>query len=99
MANRLSGNNKHIDTFGSDVTISTNPIYVVAIIATGYSSAKSVVFIDNDDDEVLGFEVPAGGSGQFTPAQAVYFRNGFIFDDSASDLEAGDKIHIYLRYP
>ena len=99
MANNLSGNNKRIDTFGADVTIGTNPVYVIAIVATGYTSNKTVTFINNDGGEELCFEVPANGSSQFIPSEAVCFRDGLIFDDSASDLAAGDKLFVFLRYP
>lgn len=85
-----------IDTFGADVTISSDSVRIKEIIVTAYSSDKTVKFIDSDGAEVLVFEVPSGRTGQITPAKPIPFSNGFIFDDSESDLAAGDYIFIWV---
>jgi hypothetical protein len=97
MANRVTGYNRMLDTFGADVTISTDPIYVSAIIVTGYTTAKTVTFIDADSALMLTFEVPADGTSQFTPSVPIYFGNGLVFDESASDLEANDLAFIFVH--
>jgi hypothetical protein len=97
MANNTTMNPMRIDTFGADVTISTGSVKVLAILATAYSSAKTVTFIDNEGEEVLRVEVASDSTGQFTPAEAFLFSRGLIFDDSGSDLAAGDFVYIYLK--
>lgn len=97
MANDLTTSPMRIDTFGADVVVSADPIWVTALIATGYSSAKTVTFIDADAANVLVLEVSSGGTGQFTPAIPVLFRNGLTFDDSESDLASGDFVFIFIE--
>lgn len=97
MANDLTTSPMRIDTFGSDVVISADAVRVTAVVATGYTSGKTVTFIDADGANVLIFEVASGGTGQFTPAKPVLFRNGLTFDDSESDLASGDFIFIFIE--
>jgi hypothetical protein len=97
MANATTGGVRRIDTFGSDVTIDAGVITVYSIYITVYTTAKTITFIDNDAANILVVEVAAGATGQITPAKPVRFPNGLIFDDSASDLGAGDFIFIYCK--
>lgn len=95
MANSTTGNPIVIDTFGADVTISSGFVRVNLIIATGFTSNKTVTFIDNDGNRIMNFEVPAAESKIISPAEPFVFPNGMIFDDSASDLAAGDFVYVY----
>jgi hypothetical protein len=95
MSNVVTGTTRRIDTFGSDVVIDTKIIEVFAIYITAYTSAKTITFIDNDAAVVLVLEVAAGSTAQITPAKPIKFSNGLTFDDSASDLAAGDFIFIF----
>ena len=95
MANKTGYNLVRIDTFGSDVVISTGSIKVNAILATGYNTVKTVTFIDVQGEQVMKFEVAANGTSQFTPSKPFTF-NGLTFDDSASDFADGDVVYLYL---
>jgi len=94
MANSVGTSPIRIDTFGADVTVSTGRIKVAGMILSGYTSAKTVTFIDSAAANCLVAEVPSGGTtiidGPLT------FSNGLIFDDSESEFAAGDFILIYL---
>ena len=96
-ANDSANTPMRIDTFGSDVVISSGNSYIENIVITAYTSAKTITFIDDDGDPVLVLECPAGytitwpndGSG---PKR---FTNGINFDDSASGLASNDFIFIW----
>jgi len=96
-ANDTTNTPMRIDTFGSDVVISTGRSWIENIVITAYTSAKTVTFIDDDGGVVLVIECPAGytvtwpndGTG---PKE---FTNGINFDDSASGLAASDFIFIW----
>jgi hypothetical protein len=96
MANDNSGPIVRIDTFGADVVIGAGYARVSMILVTAYSSAKSVAFIDSSGGEVMKLECPSGETYSVTFSQPFDFQNGLIFDDSASDLAAGDKLYVYL---
>ena len=97
MANDVTVRNMRIDTFGADVVISADSVWVNAIIATGYTSGKTVTFQDSADGIVLVIEVASGGTAQFTPSKPVEFHNGLKFDDSGSDFASGDFIFIFVE--
>jgi len=96
MANLNKGANIRIDTFGSDVTIGAGRVTVNCMIITAYTSAKTVTFIDSAGTTALVLEIPSGATGQLTPSKPITFPNGLIFDDSASELAAGDFIFMWL---
>jgi len=94
-ANTVGTNPIRIDTFGADVTIkSSGRLNVDAIVLTAYTSAKTVTFIDASGANCLVAEVPTGET--VTISGPLQFSNGLVFDDSASDLAAGDFIFIFL---
>jgi len=95
MANSLGTNPIVIDTFGADVTVTTKIAVVHAMYITGYTSAKTVTFIDNSGNECFVVEVPSGGTLAIEPSTPLRFTDGFIFDDSASDLAEDDFIFIF----
>ena len=99
-ANDMTKTPLRIDTFGADVTIDTGRIFISTIVITAYSSAKTVTFINSDAEVVLVIECPSGETVTWPSAKAVHprgveFAEGFIFDDSASDLAANDFIFIW----
>jgi hypothetical protein len=94
-ANDLTTSNMRIDTFGSDVTIGTGRVVINSIVITAYSSAKTITFIDAAGSKLLVFECPSGYSINWTPPKSITWRNGFYFDDSASDLAASDFIFVF----
>lgn len=98
MANDVDGFPIRIDTFGADVDISAKKIQIKNITVTAYTSAKTVTFLDADGAVVLVLECPAGGTVSW-PAfdDGIYFDNGLTFDDSGSDLAAGDFIFIWKK--
>jgi hypothetical protein len=98
-ANDVANTPKRIDTFGSDVAIITGRGWVENLTITAYTSAKTVTFIDDDGDECLVLEVPAGYTISWPTEGAApkEFANGFNFDDSASDLAANDFIFVWTR--
>ena len=83
-----------IDTFGADVTIDLHRLVAEHIIVTAYTSAKTVTFIDQSAAVALVFEVPAG---ETVHIEGWVFPEGAIFDQSASDLAAGDFIFIQAK--
>lgn len=102
-ANDTTGTPVRIDTFGSDVVIASGPrpIKVKNITITAYTSAKTVTLIDSSNAVVLVLECPSGSTiswPPFTPSgdfRGIEFGNGLTFDDSASDLGAGDLVFIW----
>lgn len=96
MANDNSGPVVRIDTFGADVVVGAGNVRVSMILATAYSSAKSVAFIDASGNEVMKFECPTGETYSVPFSKPFDFQNGLTFDDSESDLAAGDKLYVYL---
>jgi hypothetical protein len=66
-----------------------------SIVITAYSSAKTITFIDAAGSKLLVFECPSGYSINWTPPKSITWRNGFYFDDSASDLAASDFIFVF----
>ena len=97
MANDTGLNPARIDTFGSDVTISDRQVSVLSIVVEGASAGDTATFIDKNGNEVLRLSVAAaGGSVIWSPARPFLF-NGLTFDDSASDLAAGDFIYVFLE--
>jgi outer membrane protein assembly factor BamB len=95
MANNLTTNPMFLDTFTGDVTIGSKNVKILSIIITAYSSNKTVTFIDSNGVEVWRTEVAAGQSITWEPARSFIFRDGFIFDESESDLAAGDRIFVF----
>jgi len=96
MANQTTGNPVVIDTFGSDVAISSNKIKVTSIVVEGASAGDTAVFLDRDGNEVSRLSNAANGASVvWSPAEPFRF-NGLTFDDSASSLAAGDFVFIYL---
>jgi hypothetical protein len=98
-ANDLDSNPNRIDTFGADAVIHASSIQIKNITITAYTSAKNIVFIDADGDICLVLVCPAGESVSWPPAGSgpVTFANGITFDDSASELAAGDYIFVFFR--
>jgi hypothetical protein len=100
-ANRLTGNPVFIDTPASgDVTISSKRVWIQNITVTAYTSAKTVTFIDADDNVVLVVECPTGSSISWPPVpcsdKGCEFPNGLYLDDSATDLaNSSDLIFIW----
>jgi hypothetical protein len=85
-----------VDTFGADVTLKNNRFMLEKMVITAYTSAKTVTFINDTAAAVLVLEVPAGQTISWPSTDIpVVFPNGFIFDDSESDLAAGDFIFIW----
>jgi len=95
MANSLGTSPIRIDTFGADVVVSSVGISVQAMIITAYTSAKTVTFIDAAGVNVLVVEVALGTTLSLIFPKPIRFSNGLTFDDSASDLAAGDFIFIF----
>ena len=98
MANDTSGYPIRIDTFGADVTISDKRIRIHKILITAYTSGKTVTFIDADAANVLVLECPVGETISWPDGDdGALFGNGLTYDDSASDLAAGDFIFIWKK--
>jgi len=95
MANTLGTFPIAIDTFGADVTIGSKIVVIHSMYITAYTSAKTVTFIDLSGNKCFVAEVPSGQTLPIEPAKPLRFSNGLIFDDSASDLAAGDFIFIF----
>ena len=95
MANITAGGIRKLDTFGADVVIDAGVYTLNAMYITAYTSAKTSTFLDNDAVVILVLEVAAGATGQITPSKPIRFPNGLTFDDSASDLAAGDFVFLY----
>jgi len=97
MANQTSGNPVVIDTFGSDVTISSNKVQVTSIVMEGATAGDTATFLDRDGNEVLRLSNSIGSASVvWSPAEAFRF-NGLTFDDSASSLAANDFVFIFLK--
>jgi len=97
MANQLTGNPRVIDTFGSDVTVSTTSVKVTSIVLEGASAGDTAVFNDSNGNEVLRLSnSAANGSVVWSPSKPQRFK-GLTFDDTASSLAANDFVFIYLR--
>ena len=100
-ANDLTGVPIRIDTPASgDVTISAKSITITNMIITGYTSAKTVTFIDSDGAIVLVLVVPSGGTISWPNlgSREITFDNGFILDGSATELaNASDFIFIWKK--
>lgn len=85
-----------IDTFGADVTIKARNFHLKRMVITAYTSAKTVTFLNGRGDVCLVLEVPTGSTINWPNTDdPVSFPEGFIFDDSASDLAANDFIFIW----
>lgn len=99
MANDLTGSPMRIDTFGADVDIKASGRTLIKnITVTAYTSAKTITFIDADAANVLVLECPAGETISWPMFDdKVLFDNGLTFDDSESDLAAGDFIFIWKK--
>ena len=98
MANSTVTNPVYIDTFGGDVTISTDQVTVVSIVMEGASAGDTATFIDNEAKEVLRLSNAANGaSAIWSPSEPFRFANGLIFDDSASSLAANDFVWVYKK--
>ena len=95
MANGSVGPGYRIDTFGADVTIATGMLRVTGILVNAFTSTKTVAFIDSDGASILKLEATADASSQLIVP--MKFDNGLIFDESASDLAAGDSIYIFFE--
>jgi hypothetical protein len=98
-ANNLSGVPIVVDTFGSDVEIFPNRVEVETIVITAYTSDKTITFIDSvNGNPVLVLECPAGSTISWpVDGKSKPFPLGMDFDDSASDLAAGDFIFIWRK--
>lgn len=99
MVNSVTSNPIVIDTFGSDVTISTTAVKVKSIVMEGASAGDTATFIvgNGGSREVLRLSnTVASASIPWAPSGGFTFQDGLIFDDSASDLASGDFIFIYL---
>lgn len=97
MANQTTGNPVVIDTFGSDVAVSTNKVTVNSIVMEGATAGDTATFLDRDGNEVLRLSNTAnGGSIVWSPAVPFTF-NGLTFDDSGSSLAANDFVFIFLN--
>lgn len=83
-----------IDTFGSDVVIDVHRVIVDKMYITAYTTAKTVTFINQSGVNALVFECPAG---ETVVIEGWVFPEGATFDDSASDLAAGDFIFIQAK--
>lgn len=99
MANNLTTNPIYIDTFSSDVTVSSGSCKVTSIIFNSAAAGDKLVFIDNKANIV--FEMRnnvAGGGKEWVPAKPQLFNNGLILDVSASTgVGAGDIVIICLE--
>ena len=96
MANSVGTNPVRIDTFGADVTIKASGRVVVdCIVMIGYTSGKTVAFIDAAGALVCVAEVATDSMA--TISGPLTFTNGLIFDESGSDLAAGDFVFVFLQ--
>jgi hypothetical protein len=93
-----------IDTFSSDVTISSNAVDVENITTTAYTSAKTVTFVDSSDVVVLVLEIPAGETLSWPSASppgdrrnGMRFDNGLVLDVNASELVSGDYMFVWVK--
>ncbi len=98
-ANDVDSTPRRIDTFGADVTIRAGSVSVTSILVTAYSTIKTVTFIDSSAAVVLVIEVPVGSTVAWPQYgdKAIQFTNGLIYDDSASDVAAGDFIFVWTK--
>lgn len=100
MSNNVNVNPVVIDTFGSDVVISSTPVTVSSIVMEGASAGDTATFIvdpSHGTTEVLRLSNAASGAtAPWKPAIPFTFQNGLVFDDSASSLATGDYIYIFL---
>lgn len=97
MANKTGYSPIRIDTFGSDVTIGTGTVKVVAIIATAKTARKALVFKDSAGEQCFYALVSANSTAQFTPARPFVFHRGLVFDDTSSELATNDSVFLYLE--
>ena len=97
MANDTSGYPVRIDTFGDDVAVSAKRYLLRRMIITAYTTVKTITFIDANAAVCLVLECPAGETIEIADRDGLLFANGITFDDSASDLAAGDFIFMWKR--
>ena len=97
MANNLNTNPVYIDTFGSDVTVSTDQVVIscVTVVETNNTAARYVTFIDNNANVVLRVPVAQNDMNIWGPIKPFRFTNGFIYDESASTVANNDIILVF----
>ena len=97
MANVLTGNPVYIDDVGADITVSDGIVTVSMItVSEDNSAAAKVVFIDNDSNVMVVIQVAQNATQIWTPAQPHCFQNGLIYDESASSIDDGDIVLVYI---
>jgi len=98
MANRVASNPIVLDTFTSDVVISTGRVKVSKITIASATAGDIVEFIDKAGNPVFRLVQSYGTPGSSTEDfDQFVFENGLTFDTSASTgLGSGDLVFIYL---
>lgn len=98
MANNLVSNPIVIDTFGSDINIGKVTVSSISLVSA--AAGDDAIFIDENGAGVVNVHIAQNVSGGFSdwmPSVPFHFRNGLIYDESASNgIAAGDRILIYL---
>ena len=97
MANRTSSNPVVLDTFTSDVVISTGRTRVRKIVLASAAAGDVLEFINNAGQPQLRMVQTLSPGWEETDLDGFTFDGGLIFDQSASTgLGAGDLVFIYL---
>jgi hypothetical protein len=95
MANHLGERHAVLDTFGADVTLKSGRCKVLSISVFADTEIGMAVFIDNKGNRVAMVGGVISSVEQFTPCQPIGCE-GFIFDDSASTLDAADFVIVHF---
>jgi len=95
MANYAGQRHAVIDTFGADVTLKTGRCKVLSISVFCDTEAGVAIFIDNFANPVAMAGGAIGACDDYTPCQPIGC-DGFIFDDSASTLDANDYVIVHF---